>query len=187
MAEMNRLERWMVNRRTESRARRALAGLDPTFRLPPDATVLELGAGGGGLVAILYERFRPARLVGTDFDPKQVAAARAFLAGRWGSLPPAVELQEADALSLPFPDASFDFVFAMVMLHHVEEHPGEYVRRPQALKEIRRVLRPGGRLVYSDIFRREEIRTTLGELGFVRQFLRPSWRRDLGVYLAPGA
>ena len=75
----------------------------------------------------------------------------------------------------------------MVMLHHVEERPGEYARRPQALKEIRRVLRPGGRLVYSDMFRRTEIRATLGELGFVRQFLRPSWRRDLGVYLAPGA
>ena len=187
MAEMSRLERWMVNRRTESRAQRVLAGLGPTFALPPTASVLELGAGRGGLVALIHERFHPARLVGTDFDPKQVAAAREFLTARWGNLPPTIELEEADALSLPFSDASFDCVFAMVMLHHVEERPGEYARRPQALKEIRRVLRPGGRLVYSDMFRRTEIRATLGELGFVRQFLRPSWRRDLGVYLAPGA
>ena len=187
MAEMNRFERWMVNRRTESRAQRVLPGLGPTFTLPSAASVLELGAGRGGLVALLHERFRPARLVGTDFDPRQVEAAREFLMARWGSVPSTIELEEADALSLPFSDASFDYVFAMVMLHHVEERPSEYARRPQALKEIRRVLRPGGRLVYSDIFRREEIRATLGELGFVRQFLRPSWRRDLGVFRAPAA
>ena len=186
MAEMNRFERWMVNRRTASRARRVLAGLGPDFTLPSSATVLELGAGGGGLAARLYERFHPARLVGTDFDPEQVRAARGFLTARWGSLPPTVELRTADALSLPFPDASFDVVFAMLMLHHVEEHHQEYARRPQALREIRRVLRPGGRFVYSDMFRREEIRATLGELGFVPQFLRARWRRDLAVYRAPG-
>ncbi len=187
MGEMNRFERWMVNRRTTSRARRVLDGLGPDLALPPTATVLELGSGGGGLVALLHERFHPAHLIGTDFDPEQVRAAREFLTGRWGLLPPTVEIRHADALSLPFPDAAFDAVFAMLMLHHVEDHHREYVRRPQALKEIRRVLRPGGRFVYSDMFRREEIRATLEELGFARQFLRATWRRDLAVYLAPGA
>ena len=182
MAQMNRFSRWLVNRRTEVRGRRVLSRLGDNLRVPPTAAVLELGTGAGGLLALLQDRFRPARVVGTDFDPSQVEAAREFLIHRWGSLPPSVELRPADALQLPFDDGSFDFVFAMMMLHHVEEHLREYKRRPQALKEVRRVLRPGGVLAYSEILRRSEIRATLGELGFHPEFTRHGWRTDLGVY-----
>jgi ubiquinone/menaquinone biosynthesis C-methylase UbiE len=182
MGKMNRFERWMVNRRTDSRARRVLAKLGSNLHLEPSAQVLELGSGGGGLIALLFERYHPAHLIGTDFDQAQLAAASEFLTTRWGTLPPAVELKQADALALPFPDASFDHVFAMMMLHHVEGHFKEYARRPQALTEIRRVLRPGGSLVYSDIFRREEIRRSLSELEFTQQYLHSGWRSDLGIY-----
>lgn len=185
MAEMNRLSRWLVNRRTESRARRVLSRVSTALSIPPESRVLELGSGGGGLIALLYERYHPSRLVGTDFDPAQVESAGRFLAGRWGKVPPSVELRPADALHLPFPDGSFDCLFAMMMLHHVEEHHREYVRRPQALKEIRRVLAPGGALVYSDIFRRSEIRGTLSELGFTQRFLRSGWRSDTAIYCSP--
>lgn len=185
MAEMSGVERWLVNRRTESRARRVLQRLGPNLKIPSGARILELGAGGGGLVALVQERFRPARLVGTDYDPAQVRAAQEFLRARWSRLPSSVELRQADALVLPFPDGSFDFVFAIAMLHHVEEHHQEYERRPQALKEIRRVLRPGGELVYSDLFRRAEIRGTLRELGFTPVFVRSGWRHDLAIYRAP--
>ncbi|HTW77120.1 MAG TPA: class I SAM-dependent methyltransferase [Thermoplasmata archaeon] len=184
MAEMNRLARWMVNVRTEGRGRRALARLGRELRIPSAARVLELGCGGGGLLALIRERFQPARLVGTDFDPAQVQSARAFLTIRWGDVPPTVELREADALRLPFPDASFDVVFAMMMLHHVESRPNQYVQRPRALQEVRRVLVPGGALVYSEIFRRQEIRRTLAELGFHTVFLRSSWRADLSIVRA---
>jgi SAM-dependent methyltransferase len=185
MAEMNRFGRWLVDRRTDSRGRRVLARLGPNLDLARDARVLELGSGGGGLLALLQERFRPARLVGTDYDPVQVNAVRAFLAARWGSLPASLEVQEADALALPYPDGSFDWVFAMMMLHHVETHHREYVRRPQALREIRRVLRPAGSLVYSEMFGRAEIRRTLAELGFEQRFLRAGWRSDLGIFRSP--
>ena len=185
MAKMNRFSRWMVNRRTESRARRTLARLGSHLQLAPGASVLELGSGRGGLLAMLHERFHPSRLVGTDFDPDQVESAREFLTARWGVLPAAVELREADALTLPYPEASFDAVFAMMMLHHVEVHHAEYSRRPQALQEIRRTLRPGGLFVYSDILRRAEIRATLSELGFQPQFVRKTWRSDLAIYRAP--
>jgi len=186
MAEMNRLGRWLVNRRTEARARRSLARLGAHLQLVPSARVLELGSGGGGLLALLQERYHPARLVGTDFDPVQVDSARNFLTARWGQLPAPVELRATDALSLPFPDGAFDAVFAMMMLHHVEAHHAEFVRRPQALREIRRVLAPGGILVYSDIFRRTEIRNALAGLGFVPQFVRQGWRSDLAIYRSPG-
>lgn len=185
MGKMNRLSRWLVNRRTDSRARRTLARLGANLTIPPTASVLELGCGRGGLVALLSERFHPARVVGTDFDPDQIGSARDFLSARWGTIPSTVELREADALQLPFPDASFDAVFAMMMLHHVEVHHAEYSRRPQALKEIRRTVRPGGLFVYSEILRRAEIRATLSELGFAPQFVRKTWRSDLAIYRAP--
>lgn len=70
----------------------------------------------------------------------------------------------------------------MMMLHHVEEHFREYARRPKALMEIRRILRPGGALVYPDISRRSEIREILSDLGFAQEFLRSGWRRDLGLF-----
>ncbi len=187
MAEMNRFARWMVDRRTEARARRVLHRLGGHVRISGREEVLELGSGGGGLLALLYERFRPARLAGTDYDSAQVDAATRFLTQRWGALPPGLELRRADALALPFPDASFDWVFAMMMLHHVELRHGEYVRRPEALREIRRVLRPGGALVYSEIFRRRAIRDTLRELGFTPEFLVAGWRSDLAVHRAPAA
>jgi len=185
MAEMNWLSRRLIDLRTESRARRVLARLGSHLELSTTAQVLELGSGGGGLLALLHDRFHPARLVGTDYDVAQVDAARKLLTARWGEIPRSVELEPADALSLPFPDRSFDDVFAMMMLHHVEERPTEYVRRPQALQEIRRVLKPGGLLVYSEIFRRKEIRETLRSLGFAEAFLRPGWRSDLGVFRSP--
>lgn len=185
MGRMNRLARWMVNRRTASRARRVLRRIGPHLRLAAGSSVLEIGAGGGGLLALLHEAYHPSRLVGTDFDPDEVAASRAFLTARWGGLPPSIELREADALALPFPDASFDGVLAMMMLHHVEDRPTEYARRPGALREVRRVLRPGGLFVYSEIFRREEIRRTLSDLGLAQRYLRSGWRSDLAIYQVP--
>jgi ubiquinone/menaquinone biosynthesis C-methylase UbiE len=185
MSEMHGFARWWINHRTESRARRSLRALGDHLVLPPGARVLELGSGGGGMLALLQERFRPARLVGTDFDPAQVEAARSYLVRKLGNLPPSIELRAADALQIPFPDASFDLVFAMEMLHHVEAGHHDYVRRPQALREILRVLVPGGRLVYSEFSRRSETRATLAELGFRTEFLRPSWRLDLSICRAP--
>jgi len=182
---MNRLSGWLVNRRTEARGRRVLSKLGDNLRLPSSAAVLELGTGGGGLLALPQDRYRPTRWVETDFDPSQVAAAREFLTGRWGFIPPTVELRPADPLQLPYDEGSFDLVFAMMMLHQVEEPLREYKRRPQALKEVRRVLRPGGVLVHSEISRRSEIRATLAELGFHPELVRQGWRSDLGIYQRP--
>jgi ubiquinone/menaquinone biosynthesis C-methylase UbiE len=185
MSEMHGFARWWINRRTESRARRSLRALGEHLVLAPTSQVLELGCGGGGMIALLQERFRPTRLVGTDFDPTQLEAARTYLVRRFGTLPTSIELRTADALQIPFPDATFDAVFAMEMLHHVEAGHHDYVRRPQALGEIRRVLVAGGQLVYSEFSRRAETRATLAELGFTTEFLRPSWRVDLSICRAP--
>lgn len=183
MAEMGRFGRWLVNRSNARRSVRVLGSLGPHLRLSPTSRVLELGAGRGGLSGLLQKRYRPARLVVTDFDPEQVEAARTHLSQEFGGLPTSFELRAVDAKGLPFEDGSFDCVFAIAMLHHVEAHHFDYVERPKALREIRRVLVPGGSLAFSEFSRVPEMRATLIELGFVPVFEKRGWRgRELAVF-----
>jgi ubiquinone/menaquinone biosynthesis C-methylase UbiE len=97
---------------------------------------LEVGIGTG-----LNLPFYPAnvRLTGIDVSPGMLAIARR----RAIQLGQAVELREADAEGLPFPDASFDTVVCTFALCAIPDE-----RR--AVVEMRRVLRPGGRLLLAD-------------------------------------
>jgi ubiquinone/menaquinone biosynthesis C-methylase UbiE len=186
MAEMGWFDRRLANFGNVRRANRVLRAVGPYLQLPSSCRILELGAGRGGLSALLEERFRPARLVVSDFDPRQLDAARAFLGRRWDPLPASIEVREVDARSLLFESASFDCVFAIEMLHHVEPDHFDYQERPKALAEIRRVLAPGGKLVYLEFSRTTEMRQTLKELGFVPHFERRGRRgRELAVYRSP--
>ena len=104
--------------------------------LPADARVLELGCGPGRLWSENLARI-PAdwQITLTDFSPGMLDEARRNLAQ--SERPFAFEV--VDAQAIPFEDAGFDGVIANHMLYHVPDRPG-------ALAEIRRVLRPGGRL-----------------------------------------
>ena len=73
-------------------------------------------------------------MVGVDLQPSQVAQAQALSAARGVKN---VRFEVADVYRLPFADGSFDAVFAHVVLMHLREPV-------RALKEMRRVLRPGG-------------------------------------------
>jgi ubiquinone/menaquinone biosynthesis C-methylase UbiE len=96
--------------------------------------VLELGCGPGGL---WQDRIKtlPAnlRLVMTDASPGMVSEAGARLQDE------RISFQVVDAQSIPFPDRTFDAVIASHMLYHVPNIP-------HALSEIRRVLKPSGKL-----------------------------------------
>ncbi|MFZ0698927.1 MAG: class I SAM-dependent methyltransferase [Thermoplasmata archaeon] len=183
---MNWLGRRLVNFGNARRSARALNILESRLQLPFAPRILELGCGRGGMSVLLQERFQPGRLVVTDFDPRQVEAARAYLTRCLETLPPVVELRQVDARRLPFDAASFDCVFAMAMLHHVEAHHFDYRERPKALAEIRRVLSPGGTLAFSEFSRTEDLRRTLGELGFTPTFEKRGWRgRELALFRSP--
>ena len=95
--------------------------------------VLELGSGSGAMAVELLERYPAIRLTATDVDPAMRAAATARL-DRYGER---ATVREADAVNLPFDDATFDAVVSFIMLHHV-------IDWERALAEIARVLRPGG-------------------------------------------
>ncbi len=108
----------------------------PRMRLREGERVLEVGCGTGNLWRDNADRIPDGlALTLTDLSPGMLEQARARLAG----LAPAPEFRIADAQSLPFGDASFDAAIASHMLYHVPD-------RARALSELRRVLRPGGRL-----------------------------------------
>jgi ubiquinone/menaquinone biosynthesis C-methylase UbiE len=117
---------------------RSCASLAAHFPAGPAPRVLDLGCGPA-FAAIALARARPdARIVGLDLAPRMLAQARRRLART--RLAARVPLVRADAARLPFPDASFDAATGHSFLYLVD--------RPDAvLREARRVLRPGGRLI----------------------------------------
>jgi len=100
------------------------------------AEVLELGCGPGTLWKQNLSRVpRDLRVTLTDLMPGMAAEASRELEGD-----PRFRVQVMDAQKIESADASFDGVIASHMLYHVPD-------LPKALKEIRRVLRPGGKLL----------------------------------------
>ena len=96
--------------------------------------LLDAGCGPGSITLDLARVVAPGEAVGIDIQPSQVERARAFAAQRGATN---LRFEVADIYQLPFPDRSFDAVFAHGVLMHL--------RQPvRALAELRRVLRPGG-------------------------------------------
>jgi SAM-dependent methyltransferase len=104
-------------------------------------SVLEVACGSGGTAVRIAEQFR-VRVVGVDVNESAVLAATTRAQER--SLQDRVEFQIADANdALPFPDESFDALFCNDAINHLRD-------RTRALSDWHRVLRPGGRCLYTD-------------------------------------
>ena len=109
--------------------------------IPKDAEILELGCGAGR-VALGLARLGRGKITATDFAPPMVETAREVCAREREKIRFAV----ADASALEFPDASFDaVVFAFNGLQMIPRRE----RRERALREIFRVLRPGGIFIFT--------------------------------------
>ena len=100
-----------------------------------DRRVLEIGLGQGAESEQLIRR--GAKWSGLDLTRESVDRVRARLELRQL---PYVDLRQGSALQIPWPDDSFDVVFSHGVLHHIPD-----IHTAQA--EIRRVLKPGGRLI----------------------------------------
>ena len=106
--------------------------------------MLDLGCGTGTLVLMARRRHPDTTVVGVDGDPTILGIARRK-AQRAG-IP--VQLDEGMAYALPYADRSFDAVVSTLTFHHLAPDQQE-----RTLAEVRRVLRPGGRLVIADLSR----------------------------------
>ncbi|MEO6773368.1 MAG: class I SAM-dependent methyltransferase [Kofleriaceae bacterium] len=147
------------------KACRSRAILDERRRWIPRAhgDVLELGVGSG-LNLAFYDPARVARVTG--IDPSQPLLVRA--ATRAASAPVPVSLVEGSAEQLPFDARSFDSAVVTYALCSV----GDPAR---TLAEVRRVLRPGGELVFVEHGLAPEARTRRWQ-----HALTPIWRRIAG-------
>lgn len=119
----------------------ALAPLIEQARLSDGLIVLDVGCGTGTLAVRLARDFPAVRVFGIDPDPLALKRARRKAERARAS----ILFGRGFAEQLPFADQSFDRVFSSMMFHHL---PGDV--RSAALAEIRRVLRPAGRLELVD-------------------------------------
>jgi len=97
-------------------------------------SVIDQGCGSGRY-AIAIAAAGAKQVVAVDLGAASIERARAIARDQKLTN---IEFRVADVLSLPVPDASVDFVFSNGVLHHTADPP-------RGLREIRRVLRPGGR------------------------------------------
>lgn len=124
-----RSHRW---RTAENSAAYLLAELQPRMR------ILDVGCGPGTITAGLADRVPQGHVTAVDAEPGIVAQARELARDR-GNL----DVTTGDVYALDYPDGSFDVVHA----HQVLQHLGDPVR---ALREMRRVTRPGGLVAARD-------------------------------------
>jgi len=111
-------------------------------RLKPGEAVLDVGCGTGTLAIAAKRHVGPAGTVsGIDASPEMIA--RADRKARKSGV--AVAFKNGFAQSLPFPDAQFDVVLTTLMLHHLPRKA-----RQELAVEMRRVLKPGGRVLAVD-------------------------------------
>jgi ubiquinone/menaquinone biosynthesis C-methylase UbiE len=108
------------------------ATIPELIRCPPGQALLDVGCGNGLWLDIARRESKPGLAVGVDLSFGMVQVVRTRL--------PDAPTAQGDAMALPFRDDAFDTIFALWMLYHVPT-------KASALAEIRRVLRPGGRLI----------------------------------------
>jgi ubiquinone/menaquinone biosynthesis C-methylase UbiE len=143
-------------------------------RLLPESTVLDVGAGTGFLTEGAAKIAR--KVIALDFSEAMMSEARAKLGGR------NVEFKIGNVEQIPLPNASVDAVVGNMVLHHCPN--------PEAVvKEMTRVLVPGGRLVLSDL-QQHTYESLLKEhadlwMGFKMDYVRLTLQRvgleDVGV------
>jgi demethylmenaquinone methyltransferase/2-methoxy-6-polyprenyl-1,4-benzoquinol methylase len=109
-----------------------------TTDLPRGGRLLDVCTGTADMALEAARHFPDARICGVDFSAPMIALGRQKVAR--AGLDARIELQEAPAEALPYPDGVFDAVTVAFGLRNIPD-------RLQGLREMRRVLRPGGRMV----------------------------------------
>jgi ubiquinone/menaquinone biosynthesis C-methylase UbiE len=141
-----------------------------------DEAVLDVGCGRGLLLVGAARRLTTGKAVGVDlWQAEDLSGNRPEATlenARLEGVAQRLEVKTGDARQLPFPDASFDVVVSGLTLHNIYDRAG----RQQAVREIARVLRPGGHVAVADIQHTGEYVAVLREHGVPDAHRLGSWR-----------
>lgn len=106
-------------------------------QIRPGHRVLDLGCGTGTLMILVKQTHPQSEVVGLDGDPRILAIAREKAAKAGVQ----ITLDHGMAFQMPYPDKTFDRVLSSLVLHHLTTE-----NKLRAVREVFRVLRPGGEL-----------------------------------------
>jgi ubiquinone/menaquinone biosynthesis C-methylase UbiE len=129
----------VVQQHARRTADEAAAFLLPELR--PGMRLLDVGCGPGSITRGLAERVAPGLVVGLDLSRETLEAARGDAAARGLDN---LRYEEGSVYELPFPEASFDVAYAHQVFQHLRT-------RDAALREMIRVVRPGGLVAVRDV------------------------------------
>ena len=137
-----------------------------SIRWRGDERVLDVGCGHGMMLLAAAKRLTSGRAIGIDIwsqaDQADNNPEATLTNARLEHVADRVEVQNADARSLPFPDNSFDVVVSSFVIHNLNRAAD----REQVMREIARVLKPGGQLAIADIRHTSQYQRTLRSLGW---------------------
>lgn len=130
-----------------------------------DEHVLDVGCGRGLLLIAAAKRLTTGKAIGVDiWDAKDQSGNRpeaTWANVRAEGVVDRIEIKDADARQLPFSDKTFDVVMSSLVLHNI----GNPAERQQAVREIVRVLKPGGRVALLDVLHIGEYARVMRECG----------------------
>lgn len=155
-----------INRKANRKLCKVVAGM-----ISPTDNVLECACGTGLLSGVIAKRCKS--LTATDFSAKMLARTRKKY-GQYSH----VRFEQADILHLPYSDARFDTVVAANVIHLLDNPH-------QALRELDRVCKPGGKLIIPTYMNRTDkgktnrVSGVIGKAGadFKREFTLETYRQ----------
>ena len=112
--------------------------------IPLGGRCLEIGTGMGWGTLGIIQRYPSLTAIASDYDQAILPVARAYIQQHAPTMH--VAFCRANAKAFPFPDGTFDVVLALYVLHHVAGYR-------EALRDISRVLKPGGCFLFIDVVR----------------------------------
>jgi ubiquinone/menaquinone biosynthesis C-methylase UbiE len=136
-----------------------------SLQLRGDERVLDVGCGRGLLAIGAAKRLKNGKVVGIDvwnpFDLSGNSADAARANAKLEGMQDRVRFETSDARKLVYPENHYDVVTSSLALHNIPERED----RAQAVREMFRVLKPGGKLAIFDLFRTGEYIEVLNAAG----------------------